>query len=328
MREITYRQAVNEALAEEIERDENVFLMGEEVAEYEGAYKITEGLLKRFGDKRIIDTPISEAGFSGLGIGAAMGGLRPVVEFMTFSFSLVAFDQVANNAPNMLTMSGGQFNIPITFRGPNGPVHQLGATHSHAVEPLFANFPGLKICTPATPRDAKGLLKTAIRDNNPVLVLESEKLYGIKGEVEPEDQELLIPLGKAEVKRKGSDVTLLCYAQVVPLVMETAEKLKEEFDVDAEVVDLRSIKPLDREAIFKSVSKTHRVVVVEHDKPFCGIGAQLVFEIQREIFDELDAPIERVAQKEVPMPYNEAWENAVLPSAERIIEAVKRVCYL
>ena len=203
MREITYRQALNEALAEELERDANVFLMGEEVAQYNGAYKVSQGLLDRFGEKRIVDTPISENGFAGLGIGAAMVGLRPVIEFMTFSFSLVAFDQVVNNAPNMLTMSGGQFNIPITFRGPNGPAHQLGATHSHATECLYANFPGLKICTPATPRDAKGLLKTAIRDNNPVLVLECELLYSSKGMVEPEDQELLIPLGEAEIKREG-----------------------------------------------------------------------------------------------------------------------------
>ncbi len=259
VREITYRQALNEALAEELERDPNVFLMGEEVAQYNGAYKVSQGLLDRFGEKRIVDTPISENGFAGLGIGAAMVGLRPVIEFMTFSFSLVAFDQVVNNAPNMLTMSGGQFNIPITFRGPNGPAHQLGATHSHATECLYANFPGLKICTPATPRDAKGLLKTAIRDNNPVLVLECELLYSSKGMVEPEDQELLIPLGEAEIKREGSDVTIICYAQTVPLALAAAEQLEEE-EISAEVLDLRSIKPLDLQAILTSVSKTHRVV--------------------------------------------------------------------
>ena len=222
MSEITYRQALNEALAEELERDPNVFLMGEEVAQYNGAYKVSQGLLDRFGAKRIIDTPISENGFAGMGVGAAMVGLRPIIEFMTFSFSLVAFDQVVNNAPNMLTMSGGQFNIPITFRGPNGPAHQLGATHSHATECLYANFPGLKICTPATPRDAKGLLKTAIRDNNPVLVLECELLYSSKGMVEPLEQELLIPLGEAEVKREGSDVTIICYAQTVPMALAAA----------------------------------------------------------------------------------------------------------
>src|ERR687886_1864098 len=228
MREITYRQALNEALAEELERDPNVFLMGEEVAEYHGAYKVSQGLLERFGSKRIIDTPISENGFAGLGIGAAMVGLRPIVEFMTFSFSLVAFDQVVNNAPNMLTMSGGQFNVPITFRGPNGPAHQIGATHMHATESLYANFPGLKICTPATPRDAKGLLKTAVRDDNPVLVLEAELLYSSKGTVEPPDEELLIPLGKAELKRAGSDVTVVCYAQTVPIALAAAERLEEE----------------------------------------------------------------------------------------------------
>ncbi len=326
MREITYRQALNEALAEELQRDPDVFLMGEEVAEYNGAYKVSQGLLERFGAKRIIDTPISENGFAGLGIGAAMTGLRPVIEFMTFSFSLVAFDQVVNNAPNMLTMSGGQFNIPITFRGPNGPAHQLGATHSHATECLYANVPGLKICTPATPRDAKGLLKTAIRDNNPVLVLESELLYSSKGMVESLDHDLLIPLGQAERKREGSDVTIICYAQTVPLALAAAEQLEEE-DISAEIIDLRSIKPLDEKAIFDSVRKTHRVVIVEQDRPFCGIGAEICYRIQNNIFDELDAPIARVSQEEVPMPYNEELEKAVLPSVEKLITAVKKVCY-
>ena len=326
MREITYRQALNEALAEELERDPNVFLMGEEVAEYNGAYKVSQGLLERFGPKRIVDTPISENGFAGLGVGAAMVGLRPIIEFMTFSFSLVAFDQVVNNAPNMLTMSGGQFNIPITFRGPNGPAHQLGATHSHATECLYANIPGLKICTPATPRDAKGLLKTAIRDNDPVLVLEVELLYSSKGMIEDENVELLIPLGEAEVKREGSDVTVICYAQTVPLALAAAEQLEEE-EISAEVLDLRSIKPLDMEAILSSVAKTHRVVIVEQDRPFCGVGAEVSYRIQKEMFDGLDAPILRVAQEDVPMPYNEALEKAVLPSAEKLIAAVKKVCY-
>lgn len=326
MREITYRQALNEALAEELERDSNVFLMGEEVAEYQGAYKVSQGLLERFGPKRVIDTPISENGFAGLGIGAAMVGLRPVLEFMTFSFSLVAFDQVVNNAPNMLTMSGGQFNIPITFRGPNGPAHQLGATHSHATENFYASVPGLKVCTPATPRDAKGLLKTAIRDDNPVLVLEAELLYSSKGLVEPPEKDLLIPLGQAEVKREGSDVSIVCYAQTVPLALVTAERLEEE-DISAEIVDLRSIKPLDEEAIYNSVAKTHRVVIVEQDHPFCGVGAEVCYRIQKNIFDELDAPILRVSQEDVPMPYNERLEKAVLPNAERLIAAVKEVCY-
>ena len=325
MREITYRQALNEALAEEIERDPNVFLMGEEVAEYNGAYKVSQGLLDRFGPTRIIDTPISENGFAGLGIGAAMVGLRPIVEFMTFSFSFVAFDQIVNNAPNMLTMSGGQFNVPITFRGPNGPAHQLGATHSHATECLYANVPGLKICTPATPRDAKGLLKTAVRDNNPVLVLECELFYSHKGLVEPEDEELLIPLGEAETKREGSDVTIISYAQTVPMALAAAENLAEE-KINAEVIDLRSIKPLDWPAVFQSVTKTHRVVIAEQDRPFCGIGAEIAYRIQREIFDELDAPIMRVSQEDVPMPYNERLEKAVLPNTEKIIAAVKKIC--
>jgi pyruvate dehydrogenase E1 component beta subunit len=326
VREITYRQALNEALAEEIERDPNVFLMGEEVAEYNGAYKVSQGLLDRFGPTRIIDTPISENGFAGLGIGAAMVGLRPIVEFMTFSFSLVAFDQIVNNAPNMLTMSGGQFNIPITFRGPNGPAHQLGATHSHATECLYANVPGLKVCTPATPRDAKGLLKTAVRDNNPVIVLECELFYSHKGPVEPPDEELLIPLGEAEIKREGGDVTIICYAQTVPMALAAAETLAEE-GINAEVLDLRSIRPLDERAILESISKTHRVVIAEQDRPFCGIGSEIAYRIQNQIFDELDAPILRVAQEDVPMPYNERLEKAVLPSADKLIAAVRKVCY-
>jgi len=326
MREITYRQALNEALAEELERDPNVFLMGEEVAEYNGAYKVSQGLLERFGSKRIIDTPISENGFAGLGVGAAMVGLRPIIEFMTFSFSFVAFDQVVNNAPNMLTMSGGQFNIPITFRGPNGPAHQLGATHSHATECLYANVPGLKVCTPATPRDAKGLLKTAVRDNNPVLVLEAELLYSSKGMIEPAETELLIPLGEAEVKREGSDVTVVCYAQTVPLALAVAEKFEDE-DISVEVLDLRSIKPLDERAIYDSVAKTHRVVIVEQDRPFCGVGAEVCYRIQKNIFDELDAPIARVSQEDVPMPYSERLEKAVLPNKEKLVAAIKKVCY-
>jgi pyruvate dehydrogenase E1 component beta subunit len=327
VREITYRQAVNEALDEEMQRDPNVFLLGEEVAEYNGAYKVSQGLLDKFGPKRVLDTPISEGGFAGLGIGAAMAGLRPVVEFMTFSFSFVAFDQVVNNAPNMLTMSGGQFNIPIVFRGPNGPAHQLGATHSHATEPLFANFPGLKIAIPGTPRDAKGLLKTAIRDDNPVLVLESELLYNLTGPIEDKEAELLIPLGKGEIKREGADVTIICYAQTVRMALAAAETLAAQ-GVQAEVLDLRSIKPLDLDLILNSVSKTHRCVIAEQDKPFCGIGAELTYQIQRDIFDELDAPVERVAQEEVPMPYNERLEAAVLPSEEKILQAVYQVCYL
>jgi len=327
VREITYRQAVNEALDEEMQRDPNVFLLGEEVAEYNGAYKVSQGLLDKFGPKRVLDTPISEGGFAGLGIGAAMVGLRPVVEFMTFSFSLVAFDQVVNNAPNMLTMSGGQLNIPIVFRGPNGPAHQLGATHSHATEPLYANFPGLKIAIPGTARDAKGLLKSAIRDDNPVLVLESELLYNVTGPIEDKEVELLIPLGKGEIKREGADVTIICYAQTVRMALAAAETLAGQ-GVHAEVLDLRSIKPLDLDLILNSVAKTHRCVIAEQDKPFCGIGAELTYQIQRDIFDELDAPVARVAQEEVPMPYNEKLEAAVLPNEDKILQAVYQVCYL
>lgn len=325
MREITYRQAVNEALSEEMERDGRVFLMGEEVAEYNGAYKISQGLLERFGPKRVIDTPIAEAGFAGLGIGAAMVGLRPIIEFMTFSFSLVAFDQIVNNAPNMRTMSGGQFTVPIVFRGPNGPAHQLGATHMHATENLYANVPGLKIVTPATPRDAKGLLKTAIRDDNPVLVLESEMLYSTKGQVDDLGTEVLVPFGKAAVTREGSDVTILCYAQTVRMALAAAEALAGQ-GINAEVVDLRSIKPLDLETVLNSVAKTHRVVVAEQDRPFCGIGSELCFQIQKQIFDELDAPVSRVSQEEVPMPYAENLEAAVLPNTEKIVNAVREIC--
>ena len=325
MREITYRQAVNEALAEEMERDPNVFLMGEEVAEYNGAYKISQGLWERFGSKRVVDTPIAEAGFAGLGVGAAMVGLRPIIEFMTFSFSLVAFDQIVNNAPNMLTMSGGQFNIPIVFRGPNGPAHQLGATHSHATENFYSNVPGLKVVMPATPRDAKGLLKTAVRDDNPVLVLESEMLYSTKGMVDDLGPDLLVPFGQAAIHRPGTDVTILCYAQTVRMALAAAETLAGQ-GINAEVLDLRSIKPLDLNAVLASVAKTHRVVVAEQDRPFCGIGSELCFQIQKHIFDELGAPIGRVTQEEVPMPYNEALEQAVLPSAEKIVKAVREIC--
>jgi pyruvate dehydrogenase E1 component beta subunit len=328
MRTITYREAVREALIEEMERDGRVFLMGEEVAEYNGAYKVSEGMLEKFGAKRVLDTPISENGFAGLGVGAAMAGLRPIVEFMTFSFSLVAFDQIVNNAPNMITMSGGQFNVPMVFRGPNGPVHALGATHSHATENFYANVPGLKVCTPGTVRDAKGLLKTAIRDDNPVIVLEAEKLYNASGEIEDLDVDLLVPLGEAAVLREGADCTLITYSQTVPLVLEIAEKVKAELNVDCEVIDLRSIRPLDTNTIFQSVAKTNRAVVIEQNRPVCGIGAQIAYEIQKEIFDELDAPVARVAQIDVPMPYNETWEHHIFPNEHRTIDAIKEVCSL
>lgn len=328
MRTITYREAVREALIEEMERDDSVFLMGEEVAEYDGAYKVSQGMLDKFGPQRVLDTPISECGFAGLGVGAAMAGLRPVVEFMTFSFSLVAFDQIVNNAPNMVTMSGGQFHVPIVFRGPNGPVHALGATHSHATEPFYANVPGLKICAPGTVRDAKGLLKTAIRDDNPVLVLESEKLYNSSGEIEDLDVDLTIPLGRAQVLREGTDLTIVTYSQTIPLVLATAKKIQSDLHLEAEVIDLRSIRPMDTATVCESIARTNRVLIVEQNRPFCGIGAQLAYEIQDQVFDELDAPIARVAQQDVPMPYNDSLERAVMPNEERILAAVKKLCYL
>ncbi len=328
MREITYRQALNEALAEELDRDQNVFLMGEEVAQYNGAYKISQHLLERFGPKRIIDAPIAEAGFAGIGIGAAMVGLRPIIEFMSFSFSLVAFDQVANNAPNMLTMSGGQFHCPIVFRGINGPAHQLGATHMHATESLYSNFAGLKIVIPATPRDAKGLLKSAVRDDNPVLVMEVELLYGAKGLVEPPmpEYDLLVPIGKAQVVRSGADLTILTYGRGLAMSLEAAELIATQHGIQVEVVDLRSIKPLDVETIFNSVAKTHRAVVVEQGRPFCGVASELCFQIQEHIFDELDAPLRRVSMEEIPVPYSEILEHATLPSMEKIVAAVQKVC--
>lgn len=328
MREITYRQALNEALAEELERDQNVFLMGEEVAQYNGAYKISQNLLERFGPKRVIDAPIAEAGFAGIGIGAAMVGLRPIIEFMSFSFSLVAFDQVANNAPNMLTMSGGQFHCPIVFRGINGPAHQLGATHMHATENLYANFAGLKIVIPSNPRDAKGLLKAAVRDDNPVLVMEVELLYGMKGLVEPPMPEfdLVLPMGKANVTREGSDLTILSWGRTVAYAHQAAEILEKENGIHAEVVDLRSIKPLDTETIFNSVAKTHRVVVAEQGRPFCGVASELGFQIQEHIFDELDAPIARAGMDEIPVPYSEVLEHAMLPNPEKILAAARKTC--
>ena len=328
MRTITYREAIREALTEEMERDQSVFLMGEEVAEYNGAYKVSQGMLEKFGSKRVVDTPISECGFAGLGVGAAMAGLRPIIEFMTFSFSFVAFDQIVNNAPNMVTMSGGQFNVPMVFRGPNGPVHALGATHSHATEPFYANVPGLKVCTPGTVRDAKGLLKSAIRDNNPVLVLESERLYNASGEIDDLDVDLVIPIGKAKILREGTDLTIATYSQLVPVVLEIAEKIADEFGVSAEVIDLRSIRPMDTQTVCESVARSNRLLIVEQNRPFCGIGSQLSFEVQEAIFDELDAPIARIAQEDIPMPYNEHLEHATMPNEERIIAAIKKLCYL
>ena len=320
---ITYRDAVNQALAEELARDPNVFVMGEEVGQYKGAYKVTRGLLERFGPDRVIDAPISEAGFCGLGVGASMLGLRPVVEFMFWSFCYVAFDQVINNAANIRYMSGGLINIPIVFRGPANGGTNVGATHSHTPENFVANTPGLKVVCPATPHDAKGLMKAAIRDNDPVFVMENTLLYGNEGEV-PED-DYVIPLGKAEVKREGTDISLIAHGRCAVLCLEAAEALASEHGINAEVVDLRSIRPLDEEAILESVKKTNRAVLVEENKPFCGVAAQICSIIQEKAFDYLDAPIKRVSSIDAPQIYSMPLEKLQIPSVDRITEAVLEI---
>ncbi|MBI4502131.1 MAG: pyruvate dehydrogenase complex E1 component subunit beta [Gemmatimonadetes bacterium] len=322
---LTYRDALNHALREEMERDPNVFLMGEEVGVYQGAYKVSRGLLETFGERRVVDTPITELGFAGVGVGAAMVGLRPVVEFMTFNFALLAMDQIVNSAAKMLYMSGGQVPIPIVFRGPGGAALQLGAQHSQAFESWFAHVPGLKVVAPATPADAKGLLKSAIRDDNPVVFLEGEMLYNTKGEV-PEGEHI-VPLGKADIKRAGSDVTIVCHSKTLSVVEKAAAELAEQHQISAEILDLRTIRPLDRDALVESVAKTNRCVVVEEGWPFCGVGAQVVDEIQREAFDHLDAPILRVTGADVPMPYNKHLERAAKPTVNLVIEAVRSVTY-
>jgi len=307
-----------------MERDDRVFLMGEEVAEYDGAYKVSQGMLARFGPRRVVDTPISENGFAGLGIGPAMVGLRPIIEFMTFSFSLVAIDQVVNNAANMRYMSGGQFAVPMVFRGSSGMAGCLGATHSHRLEAWYAQIPGLTVVMPATPADAKGLLKSSIRSDDPVVFMEHEVLYGDKGEVP--DGEHLVPIGKAEIKRPGSDVTLITYSRSLRPTLAAAEALAEE-GIDAEVIDLRTIRPLDLETLLTSVVKTHRAVIVEEDWPYCGIGAGISDRIVQQVFDELDAPIRRVAAKDAPIPYNRGLEASMLPSVDRIVAQVHDVLY-
>jgi pyruvate dehydrogenase E1 component beta subunit len=307
---LTYREALGQALAEEMHRDSNVFLMGEEVGVYQGAYKVSRGLLETFGEKRVVDTPITELGFAGVGVGAAMVGLRPVVEFMTFNFALLAIDQIP---------------MPIVFRGPGGAALQLASQHSQAFEAWYAHVPGLKVIAPGTPADAKGLLKSAIRDNDPVVVLEGEMLYNVKGEVP--DGEHVIPIGKADVKREGSDVTIVCHSKTVTPSLKAAERLEGDHGLFAEVVDLRTIRPLDTETLIASAIKTNRCVIVEEGWPFCGIGAQVVDEIQRGAFDHLDAPLLRVTGADVPMPYNKHLERAAKPSVDRIVDAVKQVTY-
>jgi pyruvate dehydrogenase E1 component beta subunit len=322
---LTYRDALNQALREEMQRDPDVFLMGEEVGVYQGAYKVSRGLLEEFGSKRVVDTPIAELGFSGVGVGAAMTGLRPVIEFMTWNFAVLALDQIVDSAAKMLYMSGGQLPIPIVFRGPNGAALQLAAQHSTAWESWLAHIPGMKVVAPGTPADAKGLLKSAIRDNNPVLVLEGEMLYNTKGEVP--DGEHLVPIGKADVKREGSDVTLICHSKTITTALKAADQLAE-LRVAAEVLDLRSLRPLDDEAILASVTKTNRVVVVEEGWPHSGVGAQVADLIQREAFDSLDAPVLRVHQADVPMPYNKHLERLAKPSPDRVVAAARQVLYL
>ncbi len=322
---ITYREALNQALAEEMERDPDVFLMGEEVGVYNGAYKVSKGLLDRFGEMRVVDTPITELGFTGLGVGAAMTGLRPVIEFMTYNFSVLAFDQVVHSAAKMLSMSGGQFKIPITFRGPTGAALQLGAQHSQALEAMYSHFPGMKVVVPGTPSDAKGLLKAAIRDDDPVAVFEGEMLYNIKGEV-PEDDDYVIPLGVADLKREGSDVSIITHGKMIHVALQAAATL-EKTGIQADVLDLRSIRPLDVDAILTTVAKTNRVVLLEEGWPLGGITATVATLIQEEAFDQLDAPVLRVTQADVPMPYAKAMEKAAKPSAEMVVEKVNRVLY-
>ncbi|MEE8062320.1 MAG: pyruvate dehydrogenase complex E1 component subunit beta [Gemmatimonadales bacterium] len=322
---LTYRDALNEALREEMQRDERVFLMGEEVAEYDGAYKVSRGLLKEFGPMRVVDTPIAELGFTGIGVGAAMVGLRPVIEIMTWNFALLAIDQIVNSAAKMRYMSGGQLSVPMVIRGPNGSALQLGAQHSQAFEAWYAHIPGLKVVMPATPADAKGLLKTAIRDEDPVVFMEGEMLYNVKGEV-PEG-EFTIPIGSADVKQEGTDVSIICHSKTVAPSLKAAALLAEE-GVSAEVVDLRTIRPMDTETILGSVAKTNRCVVAEEGWPFSGVGAQVVDTVQREIFDELDAPVMRVTGTDVPMPYNKRLEKAAKVDPAKIVSAAKHVLYL
>jgi len=325
MRTIQFREALREAMSEEMRHDKRVFLMGEEVAEYNGAYKVSQGMLDEFGPERVIDTPITELGFAGLGVGAAMNGLRPIIEFMTFNFSLVAIDQVINSAAKMLNMSGGQYGAPMVFRGPTGNAGQLASQHSQNFENWYANTPGLKVVVPYTPYDAKGLLKSAIRDENPVIFMESELMYGDKGEV-PEG-EYLIPLGQADIKRAGTDVTLVSFGKIMKVTLEAAEALAKE-GISAEVIDLRTVRPIDYATVLESVKKTNRVVIVEEAWPLASIATDLTFNIQKNAFDYLDAPVLRVNSMDVPVSYAPTLLDATLPNVQRVVEAVKSVTYV
>ncbi|MEQ8476700.1 pyruvate dehydrogenase complex E1 component subunit beta [Fulvivirga sp.] len=324
MREIQFREALGEAMSEEMRRDEKVFLMGEEVAEYNGAYKVSQGMLDEFGPERVIDTPIAELGFAGVGVGAAMNGLRPIIEFMTFNFSLVAIDQVINAAAKMMSMSGGQFSVPIVFRGPTGNAGMLSSQHSQNFENWFANTPGLKVVVPSNPYDAKGLLKSSIRDNDPTIFMESELMYGDKGEV-PEG-EYLIPIGVAEVKREGTDVTLVSFGKMMKTVYEAADEAAKE-GISCEVIDLRSVRPIDYATVVNSVKKTNRIVVVEEAWPLAAISSEITYHIQKFAFDYLDAPVHRVNSMDVPLPYAPTLIDAILPNVKRTMEAIKSVMY-
>ena len=325
MRTIQFREALNEAMSEEMRRDPNVFLMGEEVAEYDGAYKVSKGMLAEFGEKRISDTPISELGFTGIAVGAAMNGLRPIVEFMTWNFAVLASDQIINHAAKMLQMSGGQFHVPIVFRGGNGSAGQLAATHSQSFEAMYANVPGLKVISPSTPYDAKGLLKAAIRDNDPVLFMESERMYGDKGEVP--DGEYLLPIGLADVKREGKDVTIVSFNKMMKVALGAAVELAKE-GISAEVIDLRTIRPLDHVTIIRSVQKTNRLVVVDENWPFASIASEVAYRVQKDAFDYLDAPVFRVNQADTPLPFAPGLIEESLPSVARVVKAVKEVMYV
>jgi len=322
---ITYRDALNQALREELRRDPAVFLMGEEVGVYQGAYKVSKGLLQEFGPQRIVDTPITEEGFAGVGVGAAMAGLRPIIEMMTWNFSLVAIDQIVNGAAKMLYMSGGQFNIPIVFRGPGGAAHQLAAQHSQSLEAWYANVPGLKVVAPSTPYDAKGLLKSAVRDDDPVIFFEGETLYGSKGEVP--DDEYTIPLGVSDIKRPGTDVTVIAWSKMITVALKAAETLAGD-GISCEILDPRTLRPLDIDPILESVRKTSRCVVLEEGWPYGGLGAQIAYEIQQGAFGDLDAPVTRVTGLDVPMPYAKNLEHLVMPSPARLVAAVREVLYL
>lgn len=325
MKEVQFREALREAMSEEMRRDESVFLMGEEVAEYNGAYKVSQGMLDEFGEKRVIDTPIAELGFAGIGVGAAMNGLRPIVEFMTFNFSLVAIDQVINSAAKMYQMSGGQFNIPMVFRGPTGSAGQLAAQHSQAFENWYANCPGLKVVVPSNPADAKGLLKSAIRDNDPVIFMESEQMYGDKGMI-PEG-EYLIPIGKADVVRKGKDVTIVSFGKIMKVANAAAEELAKD-GIEAEVIDLRTVRPIDYATVVTSVKKTNRMVVVEEAWPLASISTELTYNVQKDAFDYMDAPVKRVTCQDTPLGYAPTFVEEWLPNSERVVEAVKSVLYV